>query len=314
MSPKRLFRAANPNSLCPSLPNFSSNSPQFHSRISTPVSAPVSAPMSAPTSNATRSHQTSLADTARTAISQTHTAASTKPSAVGTKTPAAGTKPPAVGLFVTVIVPVRNEAAHILATLRELVTQKYASGRFEILVIDGESEDATPELVRGFAERHPCVRLFHNPKRLSSAARNIGVREARGDVVVIIDGHCEIGNPRYIANVAKAFRRTEVDVLGRPQPLDVTNATPLQCAVAAARNSRLGHHPESFIYSDKPQKVPAKSVGVAYRRQVFDRVGFFDETFDAHEDGEFNHRSATKPACVCWFTPDVAVRLPIHEA
>src|SRR5262249_40411766 len=76
---------------------------------------------------------------------------------------------------------------------------------------------------------------------------------------------------------------------------------------AAARSSWLGHHPDSFIYSDAEQLVPAKSVAVAYRRTVFDRVGEFDESFDACEDVELNHR-IDRAGLRCFFTPTVRVR------
>jgi len=210
-------------------------------------------------------------------------------------------------LYISVIVPVRNEAQHIQATLTQLVTQDYDSKRFEIIVVDGESTDETPALAREFVDRYENVRLLPNPRRLSSAARNIGIRQAHGDVVVIVDGHCEIPTDQMLWNAAKAFQTSGADCLGRPQPLDVSRATTLQRAIAAARSSWLGHHPDSYIYSSEPRFVPAKSVAVAYRRSVFDQVGYFDESFDACEDYEFNHR-VDRAGLRCFFTPDVAVR------
>jgi hypothetical protein len=68
------------------------------------------------------------------------------------------------------------------------------------------------------------------------------------------------------------------ECVGCPQPLDVTSATGLQRAIAAARSSPLGQHPDSFIYSTEPPFVPAGSVAVAYRREVFEIVGYFDAT------------------------------------
>jgi succinoglycan biosynthesis protein ExoA len=218
--------------------------------------------------------------------------------------------PPAKGretLFVSVIVPVRNESRFIEHTLRQLVTQRYDPERFEILVVDGESTDGTPDRVAKFVEEYANVHLFSNPRRLSSAARNIGIRHARGDVVVIVDGHCELEDDRYLSKLADAFDRSGADCVGRPQPLDVTGASTLQRAIAAARSSRLGHHPDSFIYSSAEGFVPAKSVAAAYRRSVFEEVGYFDESFDVCEDVELNHRIDCK-GLRCFFTPQVAVR------
>ena len=210
-------------------------------------------------------------------------------------------------LFISVVIPVRNEARFIENTLEQLLAQDYPADRFELIVVDGESTDGTPTLVAPFAERYINVKLLSNPKRLSSAARNIGIRIAKGDVIVIVDGHCELNDDQYLTKLADAFDRSAADCIGRPQPLDVTGATPLQRAIAAARSSRLGHHPASFVYSSQEQWVPAKSVAVAYHRSVFEKIGWFDETFDACEDVEFNHR-LDRARLQCLFVPRIAVR------
>ena len=209
--------------------------------------------------------------------------------------------------FVSVVVPVRNEARFIEGTIGQLVAQDYPADRFEILVVDGRSTDGTRELAEALAEAHPNLRVLDNPQRLSSAARNVGIRHARGEFIVVVDGHCELEGRGYLRNLAEAFRESGADCLGRPQPLDVTAASPLQRAIAAARSSWLGHHPDSFIYSSAEQFVPAKSVAVAYRRSVFDQVGPFDESFDACEDVELNHR-IDRAGLRCFFTPKIRIR------
>lgn len=209
--------------------------------------------------------------------------------------------------FVSVIVPVRNEAACIGHTLTRLLAQDYPSDRFEVLVADGASTDATAAIVHDFQHEHANVRLLPNPRRWSSAGRNLAVRAARGDIIVIVDGHCDIHGIDFLGKLADAFARSGADCVGRPQPLDVTGATPVQQAIALARSSWLGHHPASHIYSATEQLVRPQSVAVAYRRRVFDAIGQFDESFDACEDVEFNHR-ADRAGLTCFFSPEVAVR------
>jgi succinoglycan biosynthesis protein ExoA len=216
-------------------------------------------------------------------------------------------RPPQRLPFLSVIVPVRNEAAFIERTLAQLLEQDYPRDRFEVLVADGRSDDATPELVRAVAAGHANVRLLDNPGHWSSSGRNRAVRAARGDLVVLVDGHCELDGPGYLREVADAFGRSGADCVGRPQPLDVTGASVLQRAVAAARSSWLGHQPASYIYADGEGFVRPDSVAVAYRRSVFETVGLFDESFDACEDVEFNHR-LYRAGLRCFFTPRVAVR------
>jgi glycosyltransferase involved in cell wall biosynthesis len=220
------------------------------------------------------------------------------------ETTAAAGQPAADRPFISVIVPVRNEQRHIAGTLGQLLRQDYPRGRFEVLVADGCSTDETRAIVTGLQTGHANLRLLDNPRLLSSAGRNVAVRAARGDLVVLVDGHCELENPMYLADLADAFATSGAACVGRPQPLEVHGASRLQRGVAAARASRLGHHPASHIYTDREGFLPPQSVAVAYRRWVFDEVGLFDESFDACEDVEFNHRVAGA-GLRCYFTPRV---------
>jgi succinoglycan biosynthesis protein ExoA len=214
--------------------------------------------------------------------------------------------PAALRPFISAIVPVRNEGAFIADTLRQLLQQHYDAARYEIIVADGGSTDDTRAIVAALQTRHSQIRLLDNPQQWSSAGRNAAVRAARGDIILLIDGHCELRNPYYLQNLADAFAESGADSIGRPQPLDVRGATLVQRAIAAGRASRLGHHPASHIYSDRAGFVPPSSVAIAYRRGVFDTVGLFDERFDACEDVEFNHR-LERAGLTCLLAPNLRV-------
>jgi succinoglycan biosynthesis protein ExoA len=207
---------------------------------------------------------------------------------------------------VSVVVPVRNEAANIRETLEGLINQDFPLDDFEILVVDGCSEDNTVAIVQQMEQLVPNLRLFHNPKRLSSAARNIGILESHGDYIVIIDGHCALTDTHHLTNLVQAFEKSGADSLGRPQPLRSSDATTFQRTVSTARMSWLGHNPDSSIFSDQPHFVAADNVAVAYRREVFEAVGLFDESFDACEDVDFNTR-VRRAGFTCYFTPTISV-------
>jgi glycosyltransferase involved in cell wall biosynthesis len=209
---------------------------------------------------------------------------------------------------VTVVVPVRNEARSIEQTLRSLLAQDFP-GRFEVIVADGFSTDETVPIVRRLQGEFANLKLVYNPKRFSSAGRNTAIRHMAGDYAVVVDGHCHVPDRHYLRNLVAAFEASGADCLGRPQPLDVPNPTPFQEAVSAARSSRLGHNPDSDIYSDEAKFVPPQSTAIAYRRQVFHTVGLFDEKFDACEDVEFNHR-VHEAGLTCYFTP--ALKIVYH--
>lgn len=207
---------------------------------------------------------------------------------------------------VSVIVPVRNEERSIEHTLRSLLTQDFPRDRYEVIVADGVSTDRTVPIVRELQDEFDNLRLVFNPCRFSSAGRNTAIRHATKDVAVVVDGHCHVPDPRYLANLVDAFETSGADCLGRPQPLDVADPTPFQQAVSAARSSRLGHNPESDIFSDEAKFVPPQSTAVGYTRGVFHTIGLFDQKFDACEDVEFNHR-VHAAGLTCYFSPAAKV-------
>ena len=166
-------------------------------------------------------------------------------------------------MLVTVIVPVRNEGRQIRQTLECLVRQDFDPDAFEVLVLDGSSDDDTVARVHEMQPSFRHLRLLDNPQRLSSAARNLGVRHAQGRYLVVVNGHCAIHDRHYLSKMVAAFEDSGADCLGRPQPLRMEGASPFQEALAVARESWLGHNPDSDIYSDRPRFVPPDNVAVA---------------------------------------------------
>lgn len=166
-------------------------------------------------------------------------------------------------LALSVVVPVRNEARYIESTLRQLVDQTLDRCQYEILVVDGESSDGTPEIVAAFARQYPDVqlRLLLNPARLSSAARNIAVTVGRGSYFLLIDGHVYIPSRHLLSDALALAYKHEAPCLGRPQPLDPPDISTFQRAVALSRSSVLAHSRESFIYSVHEGWVSPLSVG-----------------------------------------------------
>ena len=143
--------------------------------------------------------------------------------------------------------PVYNEGRFIEQTLRQLLAQEYPADRYEILVADGMSTDTTREIVRTLANKFPKIRLLDNPKRKSSAGRNVGFQNGRGKYFLVVDGHCYIPNNQLLTSVADCFRTSGADCLGRPQPLAPPDLTAFQQAVALARESWLGHGGDSVV-------------------------------------------------------------------
>jgi len=194
--------------------------------------------------------------------------------------------------FISVIIPVRNEEAHLGAVLGDLLNQDYPADRFEILVVDGESTDGTAAVVQHYsAVDSPTIRLLANPGRLSSAGRNVGIRNSQGDIILFVDGHCRILNRSLLSDTVRIMQETGARCLCRPQPLTAPGNTWFQDVVAHARATLIGHGRDSTIYDTELEGfVDPTSSGAGYQRSVFERVGLYDEQFDACEDVELNHR------------------------
>ncbi len=191
---------------------------------------------------------------------------------------------------ISVVIPIRNEERFIAQTIKYLQAQDYPADRYEIIVVDGESDDGTVKIVEEIAANDNRVKLLTNPKRLSSAARNVGAKNATGDIVTYVDGHTYIDNDQLLKSIASILEEKDVHVLSRPQFLETPENNEFQRAVALARRSKVGHGLDSTIYNENDAYVNPTSSGATYMKDVFEKVGYFDENFDACEDVDFNFR------------------------
>ena len=188
--------------------------------------------------------------------------------------------------FVTVIMPIRNEAGYICQSLGSVLSQEYPPERMEVLVVDGMSSDETREIVAGIAAGDPRVLLLDNPRHIMPTGVNIGLRAARGDVIMLVSGHCKIPT-NYVRLCVECLGRTGADNVGGMQyPVGETYVAQ---AIAATTSSPFGIGNARFRYSEKPGYVDTVYLG-AYRRDVFKRIGLFDEELVRHQDYEFNCR------------------------
>lgn len=190
---------------------------------------------------------------------------------------------------VTVIVPCRDEAAHIEACLASILSTAYPLERLEVLVVDGRSRDGTRDVIASCARRHPAIRLLDNPAGTAPAALNIGIRAARGDIIARMDAHAVY--PReYLPRLVEALQRTGADnVGGRLVTLPADDSAAAH-GIALALAHPLGVGNSHFrIGCAAPRWVDTVPFG-CYRREVFARVGGFDEELVRNQDDEFNHR------------------------
>lgn len=198
--------------------------------------------------------------------------------------------PPGSLPSVSVIIPCRNERHYIGPCLDSLLAQDYPRERLlEILVVDGHSDDGTRAVVQDYATQHPIIRLVDNPRTIPPAALNIGIRESRGDVIVRVDAHATYP-PVYVSRLIAAQIAHGADNVGGAIATVPADDSPTARAIATALSHRFGVGDSYFrIGTEEPRWVDTIAF-FCCRREVFDRVGGFDEDLARGEDCEFNFR------------------------
>lgn len=202
---------------------------------------------------------------------------------------------------VSVIMAVRNEAAHIRDAVAAVLSQGYP-GRLDLTIAVGPSHDDTSLILAELAqdERLTCV---DNPPGLTAAGLNAAIAASTGTVVARVDGHAVIP-PGYLRRAVELLHETGADNVGGVMAAEGT--TTFERAAAAAMSSRFGTGDARFHYGGKAGAVDTVYLGV-FRRAALERVGGFDETLVRTQDSELNLRIRQTGGTV-WFSPELRVR------
>ena len=180
--------------------------------------------------------------------------------------------------FVCVIVPVLNGERTIEECLVSLLRTDYPPERREILVVDNGSTDRTAEIVEGFP-----VALLREENPGAAAARNRGIEASRGEVLAFTDADCVVTSG-WLRELVGGFEdATTAGVAGDSIPAYLPVTPPERYA------ARVGSHTYRARLNN-PLSPFVDTASVAFRREVFQRIGFFDTRFLAMEDIDFSWR------------------------
>jgi|CXWJ01.1.fsa_nt_gi glycosyltransferase involved in cell wall biosynthesis len=205
---------------------------------------------------------------------------------------------------ITVIMPVRNEAAYIARSLGAVLAQDYPADCMEILIVDGMSDDGTREYVRALQADYRNLHLVDNPQRIVSPGLNEGFRRARGEIIVRVDGHCEIA-PDYVRNCVRHLLEDDIDAVGGP--IETIGETETGQAIALAMSSPFGVGGSPFrTVKDRAMLVDTVAFP-AYTRDTIERLGPYDEINVANQDDEYNYRLRKQGGKIL-LSPDITSR------
>jgi GT2 family glycosyltransferase len=201
---------------------------------------------------------------------------------------------------VAVVVPCRNEKAYIEACVMSVLEQEY-HGKLTVVVADGFSDDGTREILDKLSKTYPNVQMVDNEKRTTPYALNLGIQHAHAEVSIILGGHAKL-LPGYILKCVQALQRdSSLGCVGGI--IDSVHENDAARVISLAMSSSFGVGNAHFRTGNKSGYVDTVAFG-AYRKSVFEKVGYFDADLTRNQDDEFNYR-ILKAGFKIWLDPEI---------
>lgn len=193
-----------------------------------------------------------------------------------------------------------NEEMYLPRLLEDLRHQDYPHGKIEVLLIDSISGDGTWEIMRKFAENHDFlrVRLLKNPGRNIPSGHNVALAHYTGGALLRMDAHASMP-PDFLRKNVEVLESGEM-VCGGRRPNIIDESTPWKQTLLAAEQSMFGSSIAPYRGSGKKRYTSSLFCGM-YRREVYDRVGRYDERLPRSEDNDMTQRvrAAGYRLCYC---------------
>ena len=180
--------------------------------------------------------------------------------------------------MISAIICTYNRERYLYNVLQSLVAGNLPTEEYEIVLVNNNSTDGTEAEVRRFQTDYPQVQLRYcvEPQQGLSYARNCGIRESRGDILVYVDDDALV-NKEYLATYADFFRRN-ADAVAAGGPI-------LPQYDGCEEPDWMSHYTRQLVtgklyLGEKEREFPGDAFpgggNAAYRKSVFDAVGLFN--------------------------------------
>lgn len=205
---------------------------------------------------------------------------------------------------VSVIVPCYNEQATIRHLLDAILAQTYPLDQLEVIIADGRSTDGTRDVITAFQSEHPrlALRVVDNDKGTIPAGLNTALAAASGRFVARLDAH-SMPFPEYIARCVQALEEGRGANVGGVWEVRPGAQTWIAESIAVAAAHPLGVGDAMYRLSPRAGVVDTVPFG-AFRRELIQQIGAFDESLLSNEDYEFNAR-IRRAGGVVWIDPAI---------
>ncbi|MDD1744391.1 MAG: glycosyltransferase family 2 protein, partial [Candidatus Methanoperedens sp.] len=186
-------------------------------------------------------------------------------------------------------IPCRNEEKFIGKCFDSIVSNDYPKEKLEVLVIDGMSEDKTKEIAHHYAQRFSFIKVLSNSEKIVPTAMNKGIKNAQGQIIIRMDAH-NIYEEDYISKCVKYLQEYNADNVGGIWVTLPGDNGMIAQVIAFALTHPFGVGNAYFrIGFNKPKYVDTVPFG-CYKREVFEKIGLFNESLIRNQDIEFNLR------------------------
>lgn len=191
--------------------------------------------------------------------------------------------------MLSVICPIYNEKKYINECINSIISQDYPKDDIEVIFVDGMSNDGTRDIVSKYSKDFPYIRMIDNSKRIVPIAMNLGIEQAKGDIIIRLDAHAKYPT-NYFSTLAKALIKFNADNVGVVCHTDVLNKTPKSLAIKEVLGNKFGVGNSTFRTGiQKLQEVDTVPFG-CWKREVFEKYGMYDVRLVRNQDIELNKR------------------------
>jgi len=191
--------------------------------------------------------------------------------------------------FVSIIIPCRNEEKFIGKCLDSIIANDYPRDRLEIFVIDGMSKDGTRKIIEQYIKQYSFIKFLDNPKKIAPVAQNIGIKNAKGEIIIIMDAHSTYEKD-YISKCLEYLNKYNADNVGGIIITVPRNNSLSAKAIALVLSHPFGVGNSHFrIGSKKPRWVESVPFG-CYKKDIFKKIGYYNEKLASTYDRDFNLR------------------------
>ncbi|MGP8329705.1 MAG: glycosyltransferase family 2 protein [Methanosarcinaceae archaeon] len=214
--------------------------------------------------------------------------------------------------LISIVISCRNEENYIGKCFDSILANDYPQDRIEVLAVDGQSDDATRDIVQYYTQKYGYFRLLDNPQKVTPAAMNIGIKNAQGDVVILVNAHSTLDRNFLKLNI-EYLQKTGASAVGGMLKTKNEKKSIVAQSIPLAADSLFGTGGRRYRNRTTDGFVQDTLPYCAYPRATFQKYGYIDEELIRDQDEEFNYRILTKGGKI-FFTPKIKSSLYIRPS